>query len=159
MKIHIVLDNIRSAFNVGSIFRSADGAGSVEKIYLCGITTPIDNPKLDKTALGATEMVPSEHFDTTQEAINEIREKGIPIYSVELTSDAVNFQEIEYPKELAIVLGHEKNGVDKEILEESDKKVYVPMRGKKESLNVANCASIMLYEITREVKYDKIQRK
>ena len=56
MKIHIVLDNIRSVFNVGSIFRSADGAGSVEKIYLCGMTTPIDNPKLEKTALGSTKL-------------------------------------------------------------------------------------------------------
>jgi tRNA G18 (ribose-2'-O)-methylase SpoU len=60
MKIHIVLDNIRSAFNVGSIFRTADGAGSVEKIYLCGITSPIDNPKLEKTALGALDFIDSE---------------------------------------------------------------------------------------------------
>ena len=83
MKIHIVLDNIRSVFNVGSIFRSADGAGYVEKIYLCGITTPIDNPKLEKTALGATEMIKSEHYDTTQ-ALEEIEDLGIPIYSIEI---------------------------------------------------------------------------
>ncbi len=150
MKIHIVLDNIRSVFNVGSIFRSADGAGSVEKIYLCGMTTPIDNPKLEKTALGATEMVESEHYDTTQDALDELRSKNIPIYSVELTDDAENFQKIKYPEELALVFGHEKNGVDEKILQESDKKIFVPMRGKKESLNVANCASIVLYEITRE---------
>lgn len=150
MKIHVVLDNIRSVFNVGSIFRSSDGAGSVEKIYLCGMTTPIDNPKLDKTALGATEMVDSEHYDTTQEALDELRAKNIPIYSIELTDDAENFQKVEYPNELAIVLGHEKEGVAEDILKESDKKIYVPMRGKKESLNVANCASIILYEITRE---------
>jgi len=150
MKIHIVLDNIRSVFNVGSIFRSADGAGSIEKIYLCGMTTPIDNPKLEKTALGATEMIDSEHYDTTQEALTELRERNIPIFSVELTDDAQDFQKVEYPKELALVFGHEKNGVDEEILQESDKKIFVPMRGKKESLNVANCASIVLYEITRE---------
>lgn len=150
MKIHIVLDNIRSVFNVGSIFRSADGAGSVEKIYLCGMTTPIDNPKLEKTALGATEMIDSEHYDTTQEALTELRERNIPIFSVELTDDAHDFQQVEYPKELALVFGHEKNGVDEEILQESDQKIFVPMRGKKESLNVANCASIVLYEITRE---------
>ena len=150
MEIHIVLDNIRSAFNVGSIFRSADGAGSVKKIYLCGITTQIDNPKLDKTALGATEMIPSEYYDTTMEAIEELKEKGIPMYSVELTEDAQNFQEIEYPQKVALIFGHEKRGVDEEILKKVDKTVYIPMRGKKESLNVANCASIMLYEITRE---------
>jgi tRNA G18 (ribose-2'-O)-methylase SpoU len=150
MKIHIVLDNIRSVFNVGSIFRSADGAGSVEKIYLCGITTDIDNPKLEKTALGATEMVASEHYDTTEEALEEIRGMSIPVYSVELTEDAKNFQEIDYPNELALVFGHEKNGIDKKILNKfSTQKIMVPMRGMKESLNVANCATAVLYEITK----------
>jgi len=150
MEIHIVLDNIRSAFNVGSIFRSADGAGSVKKIYLCGMTTDIDNPKLDKTALGATEMIPSEHYDSTMEAIDELRERGIPIYSIELTDNAQDFQKVKYPEKIAIVLGHEKKGVSDEILRKVDKSIYIPMRGKKESLNVANCASIILYEITRE---------
>jgi len=149
MEIYIVLDNIRSAFNVGSIFRSADGAGGVKKIYLCGITTDIDNPKLDKTALGATDMVPSEHYDTTLEAIEELKEKGIPIYCVELTKDAQNFQEIKYPQKVALVFGHEKKGINQDILKRADKVVYIPMRGRKESLNVANCASIILYEITR----------
>ncbi len=150
MEIHIILDNIRSAFNVGSIFRSADGAGSVKKIYLCGITTEINNPKLDKTALGATEMIPSDHYDTTEDAIDEIKEMGIPLYAVELTEDAQHFQKIEYPNKIAILLGHEKRGVDENLLRRVDKKIYIPMRGLKESLNVANCASIILYEITRE---------
>jgi len=150
MKIHVVLDNIRSVFNVGSIFRTSDGAGSVKKIYLCGMTTPIDNPKLDKTALGATDMIPSEHYDTTKEALDELKEQNIPIFSIELTEDAEDFQKVDYPNELAIVFGHEKTGVDPDILEKSDRKIFVPMRGKKESLNVANCASIILYEITRE---------
>ena len=150
MEIHIILDNIRSAFNVGSIFRSADGAGSVKKIYLCGMTTDIENPKLDKTALGATEMIPSEHYDSTQEAIDEIKEMGIPIYAVELTDDAQHFQKIEYPTKVALLFGHEKRGVSDDILERADRKIYIPMRGKKESLNVANCASIILYEITKE---------
>lgn len=150
MEIHIVLDNIRSAFNVGSIFRSADGAGSVKKIYLCGITTDIDNPKLEKTALGATKMIPSEHYDTTHEAIEEIKELGIPIYCVELTEDAENFQSVKYPSKIALIFGHEKRGVDDKTLKIVDKKIYIPMRGLKESLNVANCASVILYEITRE---------
>jgi tRNA G18 (ribose-2'-O)-methylase SpoU len=150
MKIHIVLDNLRSAFNVGSIFRSADGAGSVEKIYLCGITADTDNPKLEKTALGALETVKSEHYDTTLEAIKELQNRNVPIYSIELTEDAKNFQEIDYPDELAIVVGHEKTGVDQEVIKLSNEVIYVPMRGFKESLNVANCTSIVLYEITRE---------
>ena len=121
MEIHIVLDNIRSAFNVGSIFRSADGAGSVKKIYLCGITTDIDNPKLDKTALGATDMIESEHYDTTLDAIDELKEKGIPIYCVELTKDSVNFQSVKYPKKVALIFGHEKKGIDENILKKIDK--------------------------------------
>lgn len=150
MKIHIVLDNIRSVFNVGSIFRSADGAGYVEKIYLCGITSDTDNPKLEKTALGAIDMVKSEHYDTTEEALEEIKSMNIPIYSVEITKDAKNFQNVKYPKELAIVFGHEKKGISDKILNEySDKKIMLPMRGVKESLNVANCATAVLYEITR----------
>jgi tRNA G18 (ribose-2'-O)-methylase SpoU len=150
MEIHIVLDNIRSAFNVGSIFRSADGAGSVKKIYLCGITADKDNPKLEKTALGALEMVESEHYENTIDAIEELKSKNIPVYTVELTEDAEDFQKIEYPQKFALVFGHEKRGVQEDILEISDKKVYIPMRGYKESLNVANCASILLYEATRE---------
>ncbi len=152
MKIHIVLDNLRSAFNVGSIFRSSDGAGSVEKIYLCGITSPIDNPKLEKTALGSLEFINSEHYDTTLDAIEELKEQNVPIYSVELTDDSENFQEIEYPDEFALVFGHEKKGIDKEILDISDKIISLAMRGKKKSLNVANTASIILYEVTRDGK-------
>jgi len=150
MEIHLVLDNIRSAFNVGSIFRSADGAGSVKKIYLCGITTEISNPKLDKTALGATDMIQSEHYDTTLEAIEEIKQQGIPLYIVELDKDAKDFQKIKYPKRVALLFGHEKKGVSDDILKLSDEKIYIPMRGTKESLNVANCASIILYELTRD---------
>lgn len=150
MKIYIVLDNIRSVFNVGSIFRSADGVGCVEKIYLCGMTSDIDNPKLEKTALGAIEMITSEHYDTTQEALDEIRALNIPIYSVELTEDAEDFQKIKYPEKVAFVFGHEKMGVGEDILKKSDKRIFVPMRGQKESLNVANCATTILYEATRE---------
>ena len=149
MEIHIVLDNIRSAFNVGSIFRSADGAGSVKKIYLCGITADIDNPKLEKTALGALETVDSEHFDSTLEVLEELKNRNIPIYAIEITKGAKNFQQIQYPERVALVLGHEKKGVSDEILSMCDEKIMIPMRGFKESLNVANCASIILYEITR----------
>jgi tRNA G18 (ribose-2'-O)-methylase SpoU len=153
MKIHIVLDNIRSVFNVGSIFRSADGAGYVEKIYLCGITADIDNPKLEKTALGATEMIPSQHYDTTEEALEEINGMKIPIYGIEIGKDSENFQKVKYPKELAILFGHEKKGIPDIILQKyTDKKIMIPMRGMKESLNVANCATTILYEITRSLK-------
>jgi len=151
MEIHIVLDNIRSCFNVGSIFRSADGVGCVKKIYLCGITADVGNPKLEKTALGATHMVSSQHYDTTQEALEEIRKQDIPIYSVEISKDAENFQKIRYPQKVALIFGHEKTGIGEDILQNSDKIICIPMRGKKESLNVANCATAILYEVTRNV--------
>ncbi|MCD4811680.1 TrmH family RNA methyltransferase [bacterium] len=151
MKIHVVLDNLRSAFNVGSIFRSSDGAGSVEKIYLCGMTTDTDNPKLEKTALGAIEMIDSQHYDTTLEAIEEIEDQNIPIYAIELTEDAKNFQKFEYPEKFAIIFGHEKSGISKEILDNCNDTLYIPMRGMKKSLNVANTASIILYQATRDI--------
>ncbi len=114
------------------------------------MTSDIDNPKLEKTALGAIEMVQSEHYDSTEDALEEIRSQNIPIYSVELTQDAENFQSVNYPERVAFVFGHEKTGVGEDILKKSDKKIYVPMRGNKESLNVANCATTVLYEVTRE---------
>jgi 23S rRNA (guanosine2251-2'-O)-methyltransferase len=124
MKIFVIVDNVRSAYNVGSIFRTADGAGSCE-ILLCGISPTPEHLKVGKTALGATETVAWKYFKTTQEAITYLKEKGI-------------------------VLGHETEGVNRDILEKSDKIVSIPMRGSKNSLNVASAAAIILYEITRK---------
>ncbi len=106
MEIHLVLDNIRSVFNVGSIFRSADGAGSVKKIYLCRMTSDINNPKLEKLHL---EQLKWFHLNitSTQDALEEIRANNIPIYSVELTEDAVNFQTVKYPLKIALIFGQE----------------------------------------------------
>lgn len=148
IRIHIVLDNIRSAFNVGSIFRTADAIGGC-KIYLCGITSSIDNPKIYKTALGATETVPSKQYPDAMDAVREITEAGIPLYSVELTNESEHFQKITYPNPVAIVLGHERMGVNQLILDSSDKCIYIPMNGMKESLNVAIAGSVIMYECTR----------
>lgn len=148
-KLHIVLDNIRSAFNVGSIFRTADAVGNC-KIYLCGITTDIDNPKLYKTALGATDTVPSMYFGDPMEALNLIQKSQIPIYSLELTDSAEHFQKLTYPKPLALILGHERLGVSQPFLDNSQKQIYIPMNGMKESLNVANAGAIAMYEIMRD---------
>lgn len=149
IKLHIVLDNIRSAFNVGSIFRTADAVGGC-KIHLCGITSPVDNPKLAKTALGATESVPSQYYNSTEDAVCELKDAGVKIVSVELTEDAKHFQEFTYPEPVALILGHERNGVSKTILDLSDDVVYIPMNGIKESLNVANSAAIIMYEAVRK---------
>jgi tRNA G18 (ribose-2'-O)-methylase SpoU len=147
-RLHIVLDNIRSAFNVGSIFRTADATGTA-KIYLCGITPNIENPKLSKTALGALQSVPSEYYSDTQKALDEISKKGIPIYGIELTEDSEHFQKVDYPNEVALVLGHEINGVNQLVIDRCEKLIYIPMKGIKESLNVANTASILMFEALR----------
>lgn len=148
IRIHIVLDNIRSAFNVGSIFRTADAIGGC-KIYLCGITPSIDNPKMYKTALGATESVPSSYYPDSLKAIEELKSASIPIYSVELTDNSEHFQKVTYPNPVAIVLGHERMGVNQLILDSSDKCIYIPMNGMKESLNVAIAGSVIMYECIR----------
>lgn len=149
MKIFVIVDNVRSAYNVGSIFRTADGAGCCE-ILLCGISPTPEHVKVGKTALGATETVAWKYFKTTQEAITDLKEKGIEVLSIETGENAVDYREYEYPNEVGIVLGHETEGVNRDILEKSDKIVSIPMRGSKNSLNVASAAAIILYEITRK---------
>lgn len=148
MKIHLVIDNIRSAYNVGSIFRTADGAGSCE-IYICGISPTPENNKVQKTALDSTQFVPWKYFKSTLQAIEYLKEKNIPIWTLETEKDSSDFQKIQYPDEFALVVGHETEGVSKDIISKSDKIISIPMRGKKNSLNVANATSIVLYEATK----------
>lgn len=151
MKIIVVIDNVRSAYNVGSIFRTADGAGNCE-IYICGISPTPEHIKVGKTALGATKSVPWKYFKTTSQALDAIRKENIEIISIETGDNAIDYREYSYPQTVAIVLGHETDGVDANILKKSDRIVSIPMRGEKNSLNVASAAAIILYEITRNVK-------
>ena len=151
MKIYVIVDNIRSAYNVGSIFRTADGVGCCE-IFVCGISPKPDHIKVAKTALGATESVTWKYFKTTNDAIEFLKEKGVPVWSVELAPGAVNYTDVKYPEEVGIIFGHETEGVSRYTLEKSDKIISIPMNGKKNSLNVATCAGIILYEAIRNVK-------
>lgn len=148
-KVHIVCDNIRSAFNVGSIFRTADST-SVAFIHLCGITAQPSNPKVSKTALGALKSVPHKYYANPDDALSFFKQNNIPIYSLELTEKSKHFQDVEYPDELAIILGHEISGVSQPFLDASAAEIYIPMNGIKESLNVANSAAIVLFEILRQ---------
>lgn len=150
-RLHIVLDNIRSAFNVGSIFRTAD-ATACAKIYICGMSPTPENPKLAKTALGATETVPYEYFSSTLDALKKIKAQAIPVYAVELTDSSEHFQKVAYPNPVALVLGHERLGVNQLVLDQCDKNIYIPMGGMKESLNVATTAGIVMFEAIREDK-------
>ena len=152
----IILDNVRSAFNVGSIFRTADAAQNVE-IFLCGLTPTPDNPKIYKTSLGAEKTVKWKYFRNTLEAIKHLEKENIPIYSVELTKNSKHFQDFKYfennQENIALVFGHEINGVSEPVLEKSKDCIYIPMKGKKESLNVGITASILIFEALR---YNKV---
>jgi len=147
-RLHIVLDNIRSVFNVGSIFRTADAVGGV-KLYLCGMTATPDNPKMIKTALGSTESVSWEYFTKTTDALANIKKMKIDVYAVELNEKSEHFQKVKYPTPICLVFGHERKGVSELVIDMSDKIVYIPMGGIKESLNVANTAGIIMYEAIR----------
>ncbi len=147
-KLNIVLDNIRSAYNVGSIFRTADAAGNC-MIYICGISPFPPNPKIPKTSLGAENSVPWKYFKNTQEAIEDLKLKQIPVFAAEKTKNSIDYRQIEFPDTLALVFGHEIEGVGEIPLQMSDKVVHIPMRGIKESLNVATAAGILIFEAVR----------
>jgi 23S rRNA (guanosine2251-2'-O)-methyltransferase len=141
----VILDNVRSAFNVGSIFRTCDGAG-VKKLYLCGITPTKEHKKIKKTALGAEEYLDSEHIKDAAELITALKKDGFTIVSVEQTSDSIDYKEFTYPPKVAFIFGNEITGVDKNLITNSDRIIDIEMRGKKNSLNVATTVGIILYK-------------
>lgn len=146
--IYVILENIRSLYNVGAIFRTSDGA-SVEKIFLCGITGEPDK----KTALGAEESVEWEYEEEAVDVIKKLRKKGVQIVGVELCKGAKNYFEAEVSFPIALIFGHETEGVSQEVLNLCDKVVFVPMHGIKESLNVEAAFSTVVYEMVRKYEY------
>ncbi|KKU53459.1 MAG: rRNA methylase [Parcubacteria group bacterium GW2011_GWA1_47_11] len=148
--IYLVLHNIRSAYNVGSIFRTADGAG-VAKIYLCGYTPIPDEPKVIKTALGAEGFVSWEKHRQTGRLLNQLKKQGTDIVALELDPKSKGLFDYDFAslpsKSLAIVVGHERKGLTKNILSYVDDIIEIPMHGKKESLNVAVATGVVLYQI------------
>ena len=148
--VTLVLDNLRSAENVGSIFRCSDAARV--SIATCGFTTTPPDRKLEKTALGAITSVPCTHYDGTLAAVRALRAKGMYIVALETTEDAVCMgtapQLGDEARGVAIVLGNEVTGVDKTVLDACDAVLEIPVFGVKNSLNVACCASIVLYEVS-----------
>jgi len=149
LPVRLILDNLRSAFNVGSIFRTADCVG-LEKVYLCGITAHPPNQKVNKTALGTVDFIAWEHAEDTLGLIRLLKKQGVQVIGVETTSASIPFQEFEYPFPVCFVLGNEALGIPREILEMCDHLVEIPVRGFKNSLNVAVAAGIILYECERQ---------
>ena len=150
MRVFVILNNIRSAHNVGSIFRTADGAG-VSKIYITGYTpAPYDRfgreqKEILKTSLGATHTVPFEVFENIHELIEQLKNEGVAIVSVEQTPTAVAYKTFVPKGDTAFIFGNEITGVEESVLALSDKHIMLPMGGAKESLNVSVCAGIILF--------------
>ena len=144
--LYIVLDNLRSAFNVGSIFRLCDTM-RVSGLYLCGYTAHPPHRKLKKTSLGTIDYVPWRHFEETAEAVEHLGEEGIPVWAAETTSASVRYDEADYPEPVAIVFGNEALGVSEEVLARCDGLVEIPTHGYKNSLNVATAVAVIGYRV------------
>ncbi len=148
----IVLDNVRSQSNVGSIFRTAD-AFLTEAIYLCGITATPPHREIQKTALGATESVAWKYFPNTSEAVTELKNRGYKIIGIEQAEGSVELQDmkIKQGEKYALIFGHEVNGVSQEVLNTCDLSLEIPQFGTKHSFNIAISAGIVLWELNKRL--------
>lgn len=142
----VVLDNIRSAHNVGSVLRSAD-AFKADKVYMCGISPVPPSPEIHKSALGAEDSVPWEKCADTAALLRELRSEGYTVVAVEQTVNSVKLPSFvrEAGKRYALVFGNEVDGISNEALAEADLALEIPQHGTKHSLNVSVCAGIILY--------------
>lgn len=144
--IYVILDNLRSAFNVGSIIRTADCA-LIKKIYFCGITASPPHKKLDKTSLGALPYIQWEYHSSVIEPIRALKRKGIPIVALEVTNQSQILWKADFSLPVALVLGNEALGVSQEALSLADTIVEIPVMGYKNSMNVAVTFGITVYNI------------
>ncbi|MEW5797445.1 MAG: RNA methyltransferase [Bacteroidota bacterium] len=153
--IYALADNIRSLYNVGSIFRSSDGA-MLNRLYLTGYTPYPPRKEIDKTALGSTQTVPWNYFRNPLDAIEEMKEQKIKICLLELTSHSKPYYDLmpqDFP--LCLVIGNEITGVSKEVINAADMAIEIPMYGHKQSLNVAVAYGIVLYDCVRILQQAK----
>lgn len=146
--LYVICDNIRSLYNVGSIFRTADAFG-VTKIYLCGITgTPLQTG-LTKVSLGAENSVAWEHHKSATRVINTLKKQGVRIVALELVkNESLDIKKFKPVFPLALIVGNEVEGVSKALLQKADDIVHIPMQGQKESLNVSVAYGIAAYLIS-----------
>lgn len=150
-EIYVILYNLRSAHNVGSLFRTADGAG-VAKIYLVGYTpTPHDRfgrirQDILKTSLGATKEVPFEVVSDIYALLTRLEQENIAVVAVEQTDRAIHYKDFSTPKSVAYIFGNETDGIPLDVLDRVATHIQIPMLGKKESLNVSVCGGVILFE-------------
>lgn len=167
----VVLDDVRSLYNVGSVFRSCD-AFRVEAVYLCGITATPPNAEIHKTALGGEDSVDWEYFKTTEEAVEKLKEKGYFVYSIEQVEGSTKLQNLpdahqkifrqpseqekqensSLPKGYAVIFGNEVKGIKQDVVDMSDGCLEIPQFGTKHSLNVSVTAGIVVWEFAKLLK-------
>ncbi len=144
----VVLDNVRSLHNIGSVFRTAD-AFRIECIYLCGITACPPHPEMHKTALGAEFTVSWQYVENTVQAVDNLRAQGYVVYSVEQVEGSTMLDELtlDSARKYAVVLGNEVKGVQQEVVDHSDGCIEIPQYGTKHSLNVSVTAGIVMWDL------------
>lgn len=152
MPLIVVLDDVRSMYNVGSVFRTSD-AFRVEAIYLCGITACPPHAEIHKTALGAEDTVEWKHFDNTMDAVESLKTDGYYIFSIEQCEGSTMLQtmQIEPGKKYAVILGNEVKGVKQEVVDASDGCLEIPQFGTKHSLNVSTTAGMVIWEFAKQM--------
>lgn len=154
MPLVVVLDDVRSMYNVGSVFRTAD-AFRVKSIYLCGITATPPHQEIHKTALGAEDSVDWKYFESTQDAVNELKNEGYFVFSIEQVEGSTMLQNLEDKlcqhnvDKYAIVMGNEVKGVKQEVVDMSDSCLEIPQFGTKHSLNVSTTAGMVIWEFAK----------
>ena len=153
VSVVVILDNIRSAINVGSVFRSSD-AFAIERLILVGFTATPPSREITKTAIGATSSVDWTHVDDITDTLLQLKKNGYTITSIEQTDSSVSLLDwdIKPDQKLAIVMGNEVDGVSDEALALSDVAIEIPQYGTKHSLNVSVCAGVVLWEVSRKLR-------
>jgi tRNA G18 (ribose-2'-O)-methylase SpoU len=151
--IIVILDNIRSLNNIGSVFRTAD-AFLIQKIYLCGITAQPPHKDIQKTALGATETIEWEYVENSLELVEKLKSEGIKVYSIEQAEGAIMLNDFEpiKSKTSAVIFGNEVKGVQQKVVSASDGVIEIPQLGSKHSLNIAVSTGVVLWDLFSKLK-------
>jgi 23S rRNA (guanosine2251-2'-O)-methyltransferase len=149
----VILDNVRSLNNIGSVFRTADGF-LIRSIYLCGITATPPHKDIRKTALGATDSVEWKYFSKTADAIKKLRKEGYKIVAIEQTDESIMLNEfpLQQNKSYALIFGHEMKGVDQSVIDMSDASIEIPQFGTKHSFNISVSVGIVLWDLINKQK-------
>lgn len=149
----VVLDNIRSLNNIGSVFRTSD-AFLVEAIYLCGITATPPNVEIHKTALGAEDSVKWVYYPQTQDAVKDLKSDGYTVYAIEQVENSISLEDIELDKsnKYAVVLGNEVKGVQQSVVDLCDNTIEIPQFGTKHSLNISVTTGIIIWDFFKQLK-------